>query len=145
VEALLPSHEQNRSVAATPNLDSHVFWSERAVGLRCEATHRLIDSYASILGSHHRIYFHDPMSAMFVADQADGPQCRAAALNHIAVDEAYGVPETKIMMEMVRLTETVPQEPIIPGAYGGGGSLPDYQRHTYPSNYGRCRVRHFNR
>lgn len=128
-----------------PSLDGHVFWSERATGLRCEATHRLIDSYASILGSHHRVYFHDPMSAMVVADQADGPQCRPAALNHIAVDQAYGNPETKIMMEMLRLTETVPQEPIL-GNYGSeSGTQPDYWRHRFPSRYGQCRVRRFNR
>jgi hypothetical protein len=79
---------------------------------------------------------------MFVADQADGPQCRPAALNHIAVDEAYGKPETKIMMEMVRLTETVPAEPVLQGGYGpSSGTAPDYQRHSFPSRYGKCRIR----
>lgn len=125
-----------------PSLDGHAFWSERATGLRCEATHRLIDSWASVLGSHHRVYFHDPMSAMIVADAADGPQCRPAALNHILVDQAYGVPQTKIMMEMVRLTETVPQE----GVLGSQGSPSDhYQYYRSPVKYGRCHVRRYHR
>lgn len=113
-----------------PQLDSHTFWSERATGLRCEATHRLIDSWSSVLGSHHRVFFHDPMSAMMAADVIEGPECRAAALNHILVDQVYNEPSTKIVMEMIRLTETAPHE---------GQPAPFY------TNYGRCRVRHFSR
>jgi hypothetical protein len=118
-------------VAATPNLDGHAFWSERATGLRCEATHRVIDSWASILGAHHRIYFHDPISVAIVANQVEGPQCIPAAENHILVDQAYGDPSTKIMMEMVRLTETSPVE----------GEAPP-RTYYNGSRYGRCRVRH---
>lgn len=116
-------------VAPLPTGDIHSFWSERAFGTRCEATHRLIDSWSSILGSKHRIYFHDPVSAILVADRADGPQCRAAAVNHLYVDQAYEDPSTKIMLEMIRLTETVPQEPAAPGMS------------PVPSRYGKCRVR----
>jgi hypothetical protein len=78
---------------------------------------------------------------MMVADRADGPQCRAAALNHLYVDQAYAEPSTKILLEMIRLTETVPQEPVNPPVASepyGGGYTPFYR---YPSRYGKCRVR----
>ena len=38
------------------------------VGNECARTHRLIDSYSSILGKKHRTFYHDPISAMIVAD-----------------------------------------------------------------------------
>lgn len=75
------------------------------VGLECERTHRLIDSYSSILGKKHRDFFHEPISAMIVADISEGPQCRRAALNHLNVDKLYSKPETKLVMEMIRLSE----------------------------------------
>ena len=75
------------------------------VGDECARTHRLIDSYSAILGKKHRVFYHDPLSAMIVADVAEGPQCRAAALNHLMVDQLYTRPESKIFMEMLRLAE----------------------------------------
>ena len=97
---------------ALPNNAEHVFWSKRATGINCERTHRLIDSYSAILGKKHRDFFHDPFSAMIVADMAEGPRCRVAALNHLTVDKLYSSPETKIFMEMIRLAEKpVKQEP----------------------------------
>lgn len=75
------------------------------VGLECERTHRLIDSYSAILGKKHRDFFHDPISAMIVADISEGHQCRRAALNHLTVDKLYNNPETKLIMEMIRLAE----------------------------------------
>ena len=75
------------------------------VGQECARTHRLIDSYSAILGKKHRVFYHDPISAMIVADVAEGPQCRAAALNHLMVDQLYTRPESKIFMEMLRLAE----------------------------------------
>ena len=80
------------------------------VGIECERTHRLIDSYSAILGKKHRDYFHDPFSAMMVADMAEGSQCRVAALNHLTVDRLYSNPETKIFMEMIRLAEKPTKE-----------------------------------
>ena len=74
-------------------------------GQECARTHRLIDSYSAILGKTHRTFFHDPISAMIVADVAEGPQCRAAALNHLMIDQLYTKPESKIFMEMMRLTD----------------------------------------
>ena len=74
-------------------------------GQECARTHRLIDSYSAILGKTHRTFFHDPISAMIVADVAEGPQCRAAALNHLMIDQLYTKPESKIFMEMLRLAE----------------------------------------
>jgi hypothetical protein len=75
------------------------------VGNECARTHRLIDWYSAILGKKHRTFYHDPISAMIVADVAEGPQCRAAALNHLMVDQLYTRPESKIFMEMLRLAE----------------------------------------
>ena len=75
------------------------------VGHECARTHRLIDSYSAILGKSHRRFFHDPVSAMIVADVAEGVHCRSAALNHLMIDRLYGSPDSKIFMEMVRLAE----------------------------------------
>lgn len=48
---------------------------------------------------------------MIVADQVDGPHCRVSALNHLAIDEIYGDPNSKIFFELLRLTDTAPVEP----------------------------------
>ena len=47
---------------------------------------------------------------MIVADVAEGPQCRAAALNHLMIDRLYTKPESKIFMEMMRLAEKPTKE-----------------------------------
>ena len=80
------------------------------VGHECARTHRLIDSYSAILGKSHRRFFHDPVSAMIVADVAEGVHCRSAALNHLMIDRLYGSPDSKIFMEMVRLAEKPTKE-----------------------------------
>lgn len=74
-------------------------------GRECARTHRLIDSYSAILGKKHRVFYHDPVSAMIVADVAEGGHCRSAALNHLMIDQLYNNPQSKIFMEMVRLAE----------------------------------------
>ena len=88
-----------------PNNPEHTWWSTRMVGQECARTHRLIDSYSAILGKTHRTFYHDPISAMIVADIAEGPQCRSAALNHLMVDQLYNKPDSKIFMEMMRLAD----------------------------------------
>ena len=75
------------------------------VGQECSRTHRLIDSYSAILGKKHRTFFHDPVSAMIVADVAEGVHCRQAALNHLMIDRLYDNPDSNIFMEMIRLAE----------------------------------------
>ena len=80
------------------------------VGQECSRTHRLIDSYSAILGKKHRVFFHDPVSAMIVADVAEGVHCRSAALNHLMIDQLYSNPESKIVMEMLRLAEKPTKE-----------------------------------
>ena len=80
------------------------------VGHECARTHRMIDSYSAILGKSHRRFFHDPVSAMIVADVAEGVQCRSAALNHLMIDQLYARPESKIFMEMIRLAEKPTKE-----------------------------------
>ena len=92
-----------------PDNAVHAFWSERQGNERCERVHRVIDSFASVAGASHRRWFHDPLSAMVVADTVEGSQCRQAALNHLLVDQLYGSPETKIVMEMIRLSEAEPR------------------------------------
>ena len=94
-----------------PNGSVHEFWSKKATGLACPRVHRAIDSYSQVMGSQHRIYFHTPMEAMIVADTVEGSHCRGAALNHLAIDQIYGDPESKIIFELVRLTDTAPVEP----------------------------------
>ena len=80
------------------------------VGQECSRTHRLIDSYSAILGKKHRVFYHDPVSAMIVADVAEGVQCRSAALNHLMIDQLYADPQSKIVMEMIRLAEKPTKE-----------------------------------
>ena len=80
------------------------------VGQECSRTHRLIDSYSAIMGKSHRTFFHDPVSAMIVADVAEGVQCRSAALNHLMIDRLYARPDSKIFMEMIRLAEKPTKE-----------------------------------
>jgi len=86
----------------------HAYWAKRYTGLACPRTHRLIDSWSSVLGSKHRVYLHDPRTATAAADVADGPHCRPAAINHLLMDEIYNNPELKIVWEMMRLTDTAP-------------------------------------
>lgn len=101
-----------------PNNPVHIFWSRRATGRECARTHRIIDSFSSTKGKAHRELFHDPMSAALVATVVEGPRCVAAAQNHLLIDRLYGDPNTKIVMEMVRLRETSRPE---------RGSLPSTQ------------------
>lgn len=75
------------------------------VGQECSRTHRLMDSYSAILSKKHRTFFHDPVSAMIVADVSEGSQCRPAALNHLMIDQLYNKPDSKIIMEMIRLAD----------------------------------------
>ena len=75
----------------------HEYWSKRYTGLTCPKSHRLIDSWSSVLGAKHRIYLHDPRTAAAAAELADGPQCRGAAINHLLMDEIYKDPELKIV------------------------------------------------
>ena len=89
----------------------HEYWAKKYTGLACPRTHRLIDSWASVLGSKHRVYLHDPRSAIAAAEVADGPQCRDAAINHLLMDEIYNDPELKIVWEMMRLTDTAKPTP----------------------------------
>ena len=91
-----------------PNGPVHVYWAEKATGLGCPRVHRAIDSYSQIMGSKHRVHFHTPIEAITVADLVEGPQCRGAALNHLAIDQIYADPEAKILFELVRLTDTAP-------------------------------------
>ena len=93
-----------------PSNPEHNWWSKRMVGQECARTHRLIDSYSAILGKKHRTFFHDPVSAMIVADVAEGVHCRPAALNHLMIDKLYANPESKIVMEMLRLAEKPTKE-----------------------------------
>jgi hypothetical protein len=94
-----------------PSGQTHPYWSERQTGFPCFRTHRAIDSYAQVMGSKHRVHFHTPLEAMIIADKVEGPHCRGAALNHLAIDEIYADPETKIMFELVRLTDTAAETP----------------------------------
>ena len=63
------------------------------------------------MGSKHRVHFHTPMEAVIVADTVEGPHCRGAALNHLAIDQIYADPESKILFEISRLTDTAPITP----------------------------------
>ena len=94
-----------------PSGNIHTYWAEKATGLPCPRVHRAIDSYSQVMGSKHRVYFHTPLEAMIVADMVEGPHCRGAALNHLAIDQIYDNPETKILFELVRLTDTAPATP----------------------------------
>ena len=94
-----------------PNGPIHEYWSIKQSGLPCSRTHRAIDSWSQVIGSKHRIYFHTPLEAMIVADLVDGPHCRVAALNHLAIDQIYDDPDSKIFFEISRLTDTAPVTP----------------------------------
>ena len=94
-----------------PSGNQHTYWSKRYTGLDCPRTHRLIDSWSSVLGAKHRVYLHDPRTAAAAAEIADGPQCRGAAINHLLMDEIYKDPELKIVFEMMRLTDTAAETP----------------------------------
>ena len=98
-------------VTKMPNGPVHEFWSLKATGLACPRVHRAIDSYSQVMGSKHRVHFHTPLEAMIVADTVEGPHCRAAALNHLAIDQIYDDPNSKIIFEISRLTDTAPQTP----------------------------------
>ena len=94
-----------------PSGPIHSYWAAKATGLPCPRVHRAIDSYSQVMGGKHRVHFHTPLEAMIVADIVEGPHCRAAALNHLAIDQLYDNPESKILFELVRLTDTAPQTP----------------------------------
>lgn len=94
-----------------PNGAVHEYWADKATGLPCSRVHRAIDSYSQVMGSKHRVHFHTPLEAVIVADTVEGPHCRGAALNHLAIDQIYGDPESKILFELVRLTDTAPVTP----------------------------------
>jgi len=100
-----------------PSNPSHSFWSERATGMKCEKTHRLIDSFSAVKGKKHRNWLHTPLEATAVAMVSEGPQCIAAALNHLYVDNLYNKPETKIAMEMIRLAQKPTSKPERAGCY----------------------------
>lgn len=96
-----------------PSGDVHGYWAEKAGVPPCPRVHRAIDSYAQVMGSKHRVWFHTPAEAVAVADAVEGPHCRAAALNHLAIDRIYGDPQSKILFEIVRLTDTAPETPTV--------------------------------
>ena len=93
-----------------PNNPVHSWWSERATGMKCEKTHRLIDSFSSIKGKQHRQWLHTPIEAATVALVSEGPECIPAALNHLYIDQLYNTPQTKIAMEMIRLSQKPSKE-----------------------------------
>jgi len=94
-----------------PNNSVHLFWAENMTGLKCERTHRIIDSYSSIKGHKHRQWFHTPLTAAVAAEIAEGPHCIPAALNHLLIDRWYDNPSTKVALEMMRLSQRAPPEP----------------------------------
>jgi len=70
-----------------------------------------MDSYSSTKGQKHRQWLHGPLTAAVAAEIADGPHCIPASQNHLFVDRLYDNPETKIIMEMIRLGDKAPPEP----------------------------------
>ena len=94
-----------------PSNDVHTFFSERVTGLRCQRTHRIMDSFSSVKGKQHRQWFHTPTEAAAVARVVEGAHCVPAALNHLYVDKMYAEPSSKIVLEMLRLAEKAPPEP----------------------------------
>ena len=81
------------------------------LGVKCERTHRIIDSYSSVKGQKHRQWLHTPLTAAVAAEMADGPHCIPAALNHLLIDKLYDDPDTKVALEMMRLSQRAEPQP----------------------------------
>ena len=96
-----------------PNNAVHVWFSKHFTGRGCQRTHHLIDSFSSIKGSAHRQWLHTPAEVAAVALSAEGPECIAAGLNHLLIDQIYDDPYQKIVMEMFRLSNKTPAEPAL--------------------------------
>jgi hypothetical protein len=72
-----------------PSRYKHKKLSKILVGYSCERTHKIIDYPVRFLGKKHRIFFHDPTSALIIGFLSDGLNGSISALAHIALDEAY--------------------------------------------------------
>ena len=94
-----------------PQNPVHVWWSNYMLGLKCERTHRIIDSYSSVKGQKHRGWLHTPLTAAVAAEIADGPHCVPAALNHLLIDRWYDDPNMKVALEMMRLSQRAEPQP----------------------------------
>jgi len=76
-----------------PSREVHRLISRFLTGYDCDRTHAAIDWPYKYLGRKHRIFFHDPLSAMMIGYLRDGEKGVVSGLAHIVTD--YVVSRTR--------------------------------------------------
>lgn len=79
-----------------PSREIHRLISKIITGYECDKTHAALDWPVKYLAGHHRILFHDPLSAFIIGYISNGPEGAISALAHIATDYAVTKVKKKI-------------------------------------------------
>jgi len=69
-----------------PSREIHEIFDEMFIGKKMSKVHKIIDSPSVFLGKRHRIFFHDPLSAMIIGGLVGGRDGIVSAILHLMAD-----------------------------------------------------------